>query len=74
MEKNELLKNIKNYFANTSIEHLQKVYDELKEYNQYGPTVEEYVDGCTRSKDKSCDDDTGIWKSSSQDIPMFHLA
>lgn len=72
MEKGELLRNIENYFANTPKEHLQKVYDELKEYNQYGPTVEEYIDGVSSTKDKL----KNIEKlaRSSQDITMCHLA
>jgi len=43
MDKGELLNKIDDYFANTSKEHLQKVYNELKEFEQYGPDVDEYL-------------------------------
>ncbi len=74
MEKNELLKNIENYFANTSKEHLQKVYDELKDYNQYGPTVEEYLDGINSKEEKDSKINVELLRESNLNSHMFHLA
>lgn len=74
MEKNELLKNIENYFANTSKEHLQKVYDELQAYNQYGPTVEEYIDGINSTMENEPKVNVELLKESSRNTSMFHLA
>lgn len=74
MEKNELLKNIENYFANTSKEHLQKVYDEVKSFNQYGPTVEEYLDGINLTVNNDSKLNVELLGNSNQDVHMFHLA
>ena len=39
----DFLQQLKQYFAVTSPEQLEKDYDELREFNNIGPTVDEYL-------------------------------
>lgn len=41
---NELLNQLKKHFENTPREELEKEWEELSEYNNIGPTVEEYLE------------------------------
>lgn len=39
----DFLQQLKQYFADTSPEQLEKDYEELREFNNIGPTVDEYL-------------------------------
>lgn len=74
MEKGELLHKINEYFANTSKEHLQKVYEELKDFNQCGPTVDEYLEVIKPSLDTNELDRLNKINSDGVEMPMLQLA
>lgn len=48
MSKDKFLPDIDAYFANTPLEHMQNVYDDVKDFEQYGPDVKEYL--CSNEK------------------------
>ena len=54
MDIDKMISDLDSYFKNTPKEHLQKIYDELKEYNQYGPTVEEYLESLKAYPSSNC--------------------
>ena len=39
----DFLQQLKQYFADTSPEQLERDYEELKEFNKIGPTMDEYL-------------------------------
>lgn len=39
----DFLQQLKQYFVDTSPEQLEKDYEELREFNNIGPTVDEYL-------------------------------
>lgn len=41
---NKLLEQIQDYFKNTSQEQIKKDWEEIKEWNNIGPTVDEYLE------------------------------
>ncbi len=57
----DILQKLKEYFENTPKEQLDKDWEELKEYNEIGPDMDEYIKsvkesikkyGCQIKKDK----------------------
>ncbi len=43
MARNTYLQQLEAYFKRTSLEQQVKDYNDLREYNQVGPTVDEYI-------------------------------
>lgn len=43
-KKSKLIQALDDYFANTSEEQLKKDWEELEQYNQYGPDIEECLE------------------------------
>lgn len=73
MDIDKMIIGLDSYFKNTLKEHLQKVYDELKAYNQYGSIVEEYLDGINSSVDNAPKVKVELLRESNQNAHMFHL-
>ena len=46
----KILDGIKEYFANTSEEQQEKDWQELAEYNQFGPKAKDFVEGILKIK------------------------
>lgn len=44
MKPYNILNNLKDYFDTTPIEQIKKDWDELEEYDNIGPTVEEFLE------------------------------
>lgn len=40
----KIIDDLRNYFLNTSDEQLEKDWNEIKEFNNIGPSVDEYVE------------------------------
>ena len=49
--ENKILNEIKEYFANTSKEQIEKDFEELAEYNQYGPKAKDFVEMILKLKE-----------------------
>lgn len=47
MTRENVIPNMEAYFAKTSIGHLQKVFDDIKDFENIGPDVKEYLSGLT---------------------------
>lgn len=43
-EKSKIIQGLEEYFANTSEEQLKKDWEELEQYNQYGPEIEDCLE------------------------------
>lgn len=75
MSKDNFLPDIDAYFANTSLEHMQKIYDDVKEFEQYGPDVEEYLCGTDKAtslgKVVTTVHDTIVNSKSEINLPQF---
>jgi len=41
MDIDKMIKDLDSFFANTPKEHIQNIWDEVKEYEAYGPDVDE---------------------------------
>ena len=48
MNKSFMLQELKEYLNNTSKEQLEKDWEELKQYQNIGPTVDEYFENLER--------------------------
>ena len=41
MDIDKMIKDLDSFFANTPKEHIQNIWDEVKEYEAYGPDVDD---------------------------------
>lgn len=48
----KFIDDLRNYFLNTSEEQLEKDWDEIKVFNNIGPSVEEYAEFIKQKKTK----------------------
>lgn len=46
----KILAEMKEYFANTSEEQIEKDWQELAEYNQFGPKAKDFVEDILKTK------------------------
>lgn len=44
MNKHPILQKLEDYFNNTSKEQLEKDWEEIKQYQNIGPTIDEYFE------------------------------
>ena len=53
MDKHPILQKLEDYLNSTSKEQLEKDWEELKQYQNIGPTVDEYIEYMERRFKKS---------------------
>ena len=59
--ENKILNEMKEYFANTSKEQLKKDFEELAEYNQFGPKARDFVNNICQSFSITYEERQSLW-------------